>query len=206
MKSWLLPLALITLLVGATFALAQNDIYDDGPTDGQDLGWTINFGFAVSNTFVVSTPSTINGLTFAAWLFPGDILETADVSITSSEFGGTTYFDQTVGFTASGCFQNTIGYNVCNETASFSGFNLNPGTYWLNLENAIVDTGEPVYWDENGGPSEASNNSVDTLPAESFTMLGRQGSGTGTTPEPSSIVLLGSGILGLAGVLRRKLS
>ena len=31
------------------------------------------------------------------------------------------------------------------------------------------------------------------------------GSSTGTTPEPSSIMLFGSGILGLAGVLRRKL-
>jgi hypothetical protein len=205
LRSWLLPLALLMPLVAATSALAQNDIYDNGPTDGQELGWTINFGFAVSNTFVVSTPSTIDGVTFAAWLFAGDILETAEVSITSSEFGGTTYFDQTLGFTASGCFQNTIGYNICNETASFSGFNLNPGTYWLNLENGVVNTGDPVYWDENGGPSEASNNSVGTLPSESFTILGRQGSGTGTTPEPSSILLFGPAIFGLAGILRRKL-
>ncbi|HEY5175725.1 MAG TPA: PEP-CTERM sorting domain-containing protein [Terriglobales bacterium] len=28
---------------------------------------------------------------------------------------------------------------------------------------------------------------------------------SGTTPEPSSVVLLGSGILGLAGILRRRL-
>ena len=39
------------------------------------------------------------------------------------------------------------------------------------------------------------------LPSEAFTITG----GTGTTPEPSSIMLFGSGILGLAGVLRRKL-
>jgi PEP-CTERM motif-containing protein len=31
------------------------------------------------------------------------------------------------------------------------------------------------------------------------------GGGGGSTPEPSSIMLFGSGILGLAGVLRRKL-
>ena len=35
---------------------------------------------------------------------------------------------------------------------------------------------------------------------ESFTLS----TGEVTTPEPSSILLLGSGILGLAGVLRRK--
>lgn len=36
---------------------------------------------------------------------------------------------------------------------------------------------------------------------EAFTINGGQ-----TVPEPSSIMLLGSGILGVAGVLRRKLS
>jgi hypothetical protein len=52
---------------------------------------------------------------------------------------------------------------------------------------------------------------VGTIPSESFTVLGTQSTTTtsttttGTTPEPSSILLLGSGILGLAGVLRRKL-
>jgi hypothetical protein len=39
------------------------------------------------------------------------------------------------------------------------------------------------------------------LGGESFTLTGG-----GTTPEPSSILLFGSGILGLAGVLRRKLT
>jgi len=66
--------------------------------------------------------------------------------------------------------------------------------------------GEPVYWDENSGvgckgtgcPSLAWTNSVGTIASEAFTV-------TGSTPEPSSSLLFGSGILGLAGVLRRKL-
>jgi len=44
---------------------------------------------------------------------------------------------------------------------------------------------------------------VGAIASESFTLDGRVG---GTTPEPSSILLLGSGILGIAGVLRRKLT
>lgn len=104
---------------------------------------------------------------------------------------------------------------------SFHGPSLNNGTYWLNLENGVVPSGDPVYWDENSGigctspgcPSEASNNSVGTMPSEAFTILGTSSSTstststttTGTVPEPGSIMLFGSGILGLVGMLRRKL-
>src|SRR5215475_14271904 len=63
--------------------------YDNGPTKGTTDAWTINFGFIVSDTFRLGSASSPIGLTIAAWLFPGDVLESAEVSITSSEFGGT---------------------------------------------------------------------------------------------------------------------
>src|SRR5208283_4371227 len=119
--------------------------------------------------------------TFGAWLFPGDVLQTVEISITSSEFGGTTYFDQVVNFTQSGCSGNQYGFNVCTATSgNISGPNLAAGTYWVNLQNAVVNTGDPIYWDENSGigcsgqgcPSEASENSVGTIPSEAFTIGG----------------------------------
>jgi len=150
--------------------------------------------------------ATVGGLSFGTWVSPGDVLETAEVSISSAEFGGTNFFDGVVSFTQSGCTGNTFGFNVCTETGSFSGPALDAGTYWLNLSNAVVNTGDPIYWDENSGPSSASENSVGTVPSEAFTVLGGTSTTvTGTVPEPSSILLFGSGILGLAGVLRRKL-
>jgi hypothetical protein len=42
------------------------------------------------------------------------------------------------------------------------------------------------------------------LQGESFTVLGSAGSGTGTTPEPESILLFGSGVFGIGALLRRK--
>jgi hypothetical protein len=193
----------ICLFCAAIPSMAQNDIYDNGPTNGSIDGWSINAGFITSDSFTISSSATVNGLNFAAWLFPGDILESAEVSITSRELGGTTYFDQTVNFTQSGCAINQNGFNVCTEAGAFSGPSLNGGTYWLNLQNAVTSLGLPVYWDENDGPSLASNNSVGTLPSESFTLLGT-GSSTGSTPEPTSIVLFGSGFLGVCGLLRRR--
>jgi len=200
-------LTLVCLTLAAVPAMAQNDIYDNGPVNGQDLGWTINFGFTVSDSFTLSGDSTVNGVQFWAWLIPGDTLTSVEVQLGSAAFGNE-LFDQTLNFTASNCFSNQFGYNVCDETASFSGVNLSAGTYWMTLGNASVPSGDPAYWDMNSGPSQAQENTIGTIPSESFTILGTgttTTTTTGTTPEPSSILLLGSGILGLAGVLRRKL-
>ena len=217
MKLRIASLTVLLLALVAIPAVAQNDIYDNGPTNGTTDGWTINFGFIVSDSFTLGSNSTVNGLQFAAWMEPGDTLQSAEVSITSQENGGTSYFDQTVSFTQSGCASNQYGFDVCTESGNFTGVALNSGTYWLNLQNAQSAAGNPVYWDENSGPSSASENTIGTIPSESFTVLGT-GTGvtttttattttttTSTTPEPSSIMLFGSGILGLAGVLRRKL-
>ncbi len=202
-----LSLLALCLTLAAVPAMA-GDLYDNGAINGNVDAWTINFGYAVSDTFTLSANSTVTGVTFGAWLFPGDTLTSAEVSITSSELGGTTYFDGTVNFSQGSCTTNGFGYNVCAETGSFSGVALGAGTYWLNMQNASVPSGDPVYWDENSGPSQASESSLGTIPSEAFTVLGSGGTtttGGGTTPEPSSIMLFGSGILGLAGVLRRKL-
>ena len=205
MKLRLSLLSLLLLCLSAIPMMAQAHVYDNGPTNGTVDAWTINFGFIVSDTFTLASARNIEGFTFAAWLFPGDILESAEVSITSSEFGGTTYFDGTVDLTQSDCVTNQLGFSVCNESGTFD-INLNAGTYWLNLQNAVVNNGDPVYWDENSGPSRASENSVGTIPSESFTLYGETGPATttGTTPEPGSMMLFGSGILGALGFVRRK--
>ena len=79
-------------------------------------------------------------------------------------------------------------------------------SYWLNLQNATTSQGNPLYWDENDGKSLASENTIGSIGSEAFDIIGGGSTTTTTTtPEPSSIMLLGSGILGVAGVLRRKL-
>jgi hypothetical protein len=114
-----------------------------------------------------------------------------------------------VNFTQSGCSANQLGFNVCLESSSgLATINLGTGTYWLNLDNATVNDGDPIYWDENSGVSSASENSVGTIPSEAFSIIGGEvimTSTTSTTPEPSSVMLFGSGILWVAGMLRRKL-
>lgn len=212
MKPSFIVAASICLAMVVSLPAAAGTLYENGPINGQTDAWTINFGYAMSDSITISTgQSTITGLSFGVWLSVGDSLQSADVSFTSDPYGGTTYFDQVVNFTASGCFVNNYGYDVCKETGSFSGFNLNNGTYWLNIQNAVSTQGDPVYWDENSGigchspgcPSEATGGGAGTLPSEAFSVLGTAGSGT--TPEPGSLMLFVSGVAGAAAILRRKL-
>ena len=154
-------------------------------------------------------------------------------SITSDPDGGTVFASGTAsGVYLSDTFLYAdywSGYEVHLIRVSDQNMYFTSGEqYWLNLWNAVVPGGGFVLWDENGGagcggngggkncPSLAYENFVGPIPSEAFTLEGCAcgcwteqrdcpfGS-AGTTPEPASIALLGSGVLGLAGVLRRKL-
>ena len=212
-----LSLLALCLTLAAVPAMAQEPVYDNGPVNGQVDAWTINFGFAVSDTFHLSAASTLNDISFWAWVEPGDVATSVELQISSTGYFGNELFDGSVNLTQSNCFVNNFGFDVCQESGNFSGPTLNPGNYYLTLTNATTVDGNPLYWDENSGvgctspgcPSSAQENTLGTIPSEAFTLSG-SGTGVGTTDggetdEPSSIVLFGSGILGLAAFLRRKL-
>jgi len=91
MKMRPLSLALSCLALFAASAIADDGdvVYDNGPINGNTLAWLINFGSIVSDSFTVTTPNTpITGMSFSEWMFPGDVLQSVEVSLTSEVFGG----------------------------------------------------------------------------------------------------------------------
>ena len=205
MKLRTASLCLLTICIFALPAIAQSDLYDNGPINGTINAFTINFGFAVSDTFTLASASTVTGLSFGAWVEPGDILQSAEVSITSNEFGGTSVLRPEGQLHA----ERLRGQPVRPQRLHRDQQRLlrSQPECW----NVLVDSpeaastlGHPVYWDDNNGPSSASINTIGTLPSESFTVLGT-GSTTSSTPEPTSILLFGSGVIGVGALLRRKL-
>ena len=202
-----LRIALLTILCVALAGIpAWADVgYDNGAINGNVDAWTINFGYVVSDSYVLASNTNITGFSIGVWEFPGDTTTSVDWAVGLTEYGNEIAHG-TASVTDTFISTNGFGYNVDELTAT--GLNvpeLANVTYWLSLQNAVVASGDPVFWDENSGKSQASESSVGTIPSEAFTINTSGGGGGGTTPEPSSIMLFGSGILGLAGVLRRKL-
>jgi hypothetical protein len=210
MKKLLFVLAVSILLAAASAVPAKADtlIYDNGPTNGNINAWTINFGYLVSDSFTVGAGGT-SGLTSAQiglWAFPGDGgLGSVQWSI------GTSFFNADVANGISAATSNTFeyvngyGYDIYQSTFNISTGALGPGTYYFTLQNATVanNDGDAIYWDENDGPSQAMSNVNKGIGSESFQIYGK--TVTTQTPEPDSLLLLGSGLLGLAGGIRKRM-
>jgi hypothetical protein len=177
------PLLLPLLFaIGVFPACADVTVYNNGPVNGAVGAWTINYGFTVTDSFTLSSAADISGVTFAVWAFSGDAMTGVDWSITTAAFGGTTEASGTASTTQTYDFTNGSGYDIDYERFSIPGVTLIAGTYWLQLQNAVVASGDPIFWDENDGPSSAYLDSVDfPIGSETFKI---------TSPEPDSIILL----------------
>ncbi len=208
-----LSLLTVCCLMLAVAPAMADTLYNNGPINGSADAWTINFGFSVSDSFQVANNSSIQGLHFNYWdNQTTDVLTTVDMQIGSTSFGGST---QTLtGVTNTFLGFSPFGFALFQADVTFTGISWS-GAGFLTLSNACTTSGcsvtQPIYWDENSGvgctssgcPSVAYENTLGSIPSESFTLTGTT---SGTTPEPSSIILFGSGILGVVGVLRRKLN
>jgi hypothetical protein len=89
---------------------------------------------------------------------------------------------------------------------------LTGGDYWLLLLNAVVSpSGNPIFWDQNSGPSAAWENTLGDLSqagennncsgpctaSETFQIL------TTDVPEPSSTALMLVGLIAMVATSRR---
>jgi PEP-CTERM motif len=217
---------LLTILCLALTGVAQV-IYNDGGIDGNDNGIFItgpnnpNFLGSVqdiSNGFVAAASANPGQLEFGEWIASGFTPSSIGYEFGTGAFG-TDVGSGTVAQTSLNShflFTNGFGYDVYDVTIGVSGSAMTAGSqYWVSLSNASDSQGNnsTEAWDipngGSGGPATCNFRQSGTnfgdcgLGGESFTLTG----GTvGPTPEPSSILLFGSGILGLAGVLRRKLN
>src|SRR5271166_589236 len=181
-------IASLTILCLALAAVPAFADYSNGAINGTTDAWTINFGYIVSDTFTTGANDVgVSGFMFGTWEFPGDVLSSVDWSITTGENGGNVLGSGTAsGKNVTDQFISTNQYGYDIDKITVSGLNVfqsGAGPYWLNLQNAAVPSGDPVYWDENSGvgcggvngtgqgcPNSASESAVGTIPSEAFTI------------------------------------
>ena len=199
--------ALLCATLSAVPAMAGT-IYDNGGPNGSFAGW--NFArTVVSDTVVCAGAGGCTPTDLTIWIV-GDLghplptISSFVWSFTTAENSGTG-LGSGIANASTGLIEGSCSKTVPAVCSVFTNLvpltpfvHLPAGVSWLNLSAADTDD----RWSQNNGMSKASTiilgKSVD-IPSEAFNVSGT------TVPEPSSILLLGTGILGFAGVLRRKL-
>ncbi len=203
-------LAASWLTLAAVPAAAQYWTYDNGSANTSDNGAPISGAgnFVTDSAAVVNTSRSNVKNNFTIWVEPGDTPTSISWLFGTTPFSGNVA-SGTSPLTVSNSFTNEFGYQVDSVSFSMGTLNLTAGNYWITLENATTAEGGPVYWDENSGvgctspgcPSQAQESGIGTIPSETFTL---EGTPAGTTPEPNTLALLGSGFVGLAAFLRSR--
>jgi hypothetical protein len=219
----LLLLAMLYLTLASIPAVGGEILYTNGPVSGTINAWTISTlpfdfgpsplfspgtihdpGHFVSDSFTLTAPqSDVESVHFFAWTFVEDGVATVNWSILTPPFG--IFYTGSAAVTDTLLFYNGGCCDIHEDSFTFPSIDLPAGTYLLTLSGATA--GGPfgphgVMWDQNSGPSLAYTivgGVMNPIPSEAFYIDGT------VIPEPSSIMLFGSGLLGLAGVLRRKL-
>lgn len=204
------------LMLAAAPAIADT-LYDNGPYNGTTDAWSINFGFSVSDSITTPTHGYFEYLYIVYWnASTTDLLTSVDMSVGSTSFGGTPRTSTGVVNTFLGT--NQYGYALYQADTTFATIYWS-GAGYITLSNACTTSGcsvtNPVYWDENSGPSTAYENTLGSIPSEAFTLTaciccgvagGHHPDCGPPSPEPSSFMLFGSGVLALGGALRSKLT
>jgi hypothetical protein len=203
MKRAILASLAVFLLCAATATPAFAQVLYTSGSNSYDYdlnAFLISSPAYITDSFDPTVSGTATSAEFVVWIQGSsltDVTWSIGTAPDTSDVGG-----GTVDPSPSPIELNGYGYEVYLETFSLPSLSLTSGdTYYFTLQNAVA-SGANAYWDVNGnyatGYISDGAGGGSAIGSETFEILSTAVPSGSATPEPSTLLLLATGLLGLA--------